>query len=50
MRIIRRYLSLEIMVPFLLTLTVLIFVLLLGNLYKMAEMVIAKGVRIVDML
>jgi len=50
MKIIRRYLSLEIMVPFLLTLTVLIFVLLLGNLYKMAEMVIAKGVRVVDML
>ncbi len=50
MRIIRRYLSQEIMVPFLLTLTVLIFVLLLGNLYKMAEMVIARGVRVTDML
>lgn len=50
MQIIRRYLSREIMVPFLLTLTVLIFVLLLGNLYKMAEMVIARGVRLTDML
>ncbi len=50
MQIIRRYLSQEIMVPFLLTLTVLIFVLLLGNLYKMAEMVIARGVRLIDML
>ncbi len=50
MQIIRRYLSQEIMVPFLLTLTVLIFVLLLGNLYKMAEMVIARGVRLTDML
>lgn len=50
MRIIQRYLSQEIMVPFLLTLMVLIFVLLLGNLYKMAEMVIARGVRVIDML
>jgi lipopolysaccharide export system permease protein len=50
MQIIRRYLSQEIMVPFLLTLTVLIFVLLLGNMYKMAEMVIAKGVRLTDVL
>ena len=50
MWIIRRYLSQEILIPFLLTMTVLIFVLLLGNLYKMAEMVIARGVRVADML
>jgi len=50
MQIIRRYISQEIMVPFFLTLTVLIFVLLLGNMYKMAEMVVARGVRLIDML
>lgn len=50
MGIIRRYLCREIMVPFFLTLTVLIFVLLLGNLYKMADMVISRGVRLIDML
>ncbi|MBN2331628.1 MAG: LPS export ABC transporter permease LptF [Deltaproteobacteria bacterium] len=48
MNLIRRYICLEILVPFFLALAVLVFVLLLGNLYKMAEMVVAEGVRLVD--
>lgn len=48
MRILRNYLFKEFTVPFLLSLMVLIFVMLLGNLIKLAELVITKGVSLLS--
>ncbi|MBW1645466.1 MAG: LPS export ABC transporter permease LptF [Deltaproteobacteria bacterium] len=48
MLIIKRYVCREILVPFFFSLAVMIFILLLGNLFKIAEMVVAAGVRLSD--
>ncbi|MFH1202367.1 MAG: LptF/LptG family permease [Candidatus Omnitrophota bacterium] len=45
MKILRNYFIKEFMVPFLLSLLVLTFILILGNLVKSAELVINKGVK-----
>ncbi len=50
MLIIKRYIGREILLPFFFSLAVMIFVLLLGNLFKIAEMVVAAGVRLSDVL
>ena len=48
MRILRSYILKELMGPFALSLVVLTFVLLMGNIVKLAELVINKGVNILD--
>lgn len=45
MRILRNYFLKEFIVPFMLSLGVLIFVMLLGNLIKLVELIITKGVN-----
>ena len=48
MSIINRYLQREILLPFFYTLIVLVFILLLGQLFKIVNMVVSEGVRIWD--
>jgi len=48
MRILRTYVLKELLGPFILSLIVLTFVLLMGNIVKLAELVINKGVNILD--
>ncbi|MBI2870599.1 MAG: LptF/LptG family permease [Candidatus Omnitrophica bacterium] len=48
MKLIRRYILKEFAGPFALSLVVLTFVLLMGNIVKLAELVINKGVNIID--
>ncbi len=50
MKILRNYLLKEFIVPFALSLIVLIFVMLLGNLIKLAELIITKGVSFTSVL
>jgi lipopolysaccharide export system permease protein len=50
MKILRNYLLKEFTLPFLLSLVVLIFVMLLGNLIKLVELIITKGVSFTSVL
>ena len=50
MRILRNYVLKELMGPFIISLAVFIFILLIGNLLQTADKVIAKGVAITDIL
>jgi len=48
MKIVNRYLQLEILQPFLFALGVVVFILLLGQLFKMVNMVVSEGVGLFD--
>ena len=50
MKILRNYIFKEFTVPFILSLAILIFVMLVGNLIKLAELVITKGVSFLSVL
>ncbi len=50
MSMINRYLQREIMLPFFYTLAVLVFILLLGQLFKIVSMVVSEGVRVGDVV
>lgn len=50
MSIINRYLQREILLPFFYTLVVLVFILLLGQLFKIVNMVVSEGVRVWDVI
>ena len=50
MPIINRYLRREILLPFFYALVVLVFILLLGQLFKIVNMVVSEGVRIWDVM
>lgn len=50
MKILRNYFLKEFITPFLLSLGVLIFVMLLGNLIKLVELIITKGVNFMSVL
>ncbi len=50
MKIIRKYILKQMVLPFLLFLAIFTFVLLLGNLIKLADLIINKGVRGLDIL
>lgn len=50
MKIIRKYITKQMVAPFILFLFIFTFVLLLGNLIKLADMVINKGVEGIDIL
>ena len=50
MRILRNYTLKELLFPFFLSLAIFTFVLLMGNIIKMTDLVIIKGVNIVDIL
>ena len=50
MRILRNYILKELMGPFLISLAVFTFVMVMGNIVKLADMVINKGVSIITML
>ncbi len=49
-KIFHRYIFLELFGLFILCLTIFSFVLLMGNILKMAELVINKGVNVLDIL
>jgi len=50
MSIINRYLRREILLPFFYSLLVIIFILLLGNLFKIVSMVVSEGVKLWDVI
>ncbi len=50
MSIINRYLQREILLPFFYALVVLVFILLMGQLFKIVNMVVSEGVRIWDVM
>ena len=50
MSIINRYLQREILLPFFYALVVLVFILLLGQLFKIVNMVVSEGVRVWDVV
>ncbi|MEA3333499.1 MAG: LPS export ABC transporter permease LptF [Pseudomonadota bacterium] len=50
MSIINRYLQREILLPFFYALMVLVFILLLGQLFKIVNMVVSEGVRVWDVV
>ncbi len=50
MSIINRYLQREILLPFFYVLVVLVFILLMGQLFKIVNMVVSEGVRIWDVV
>ncbi len=50
MRILRNYILKELLWPFLLSLVIFNFVLLMGNLIKLAELMVNKGVSIIFVL
>ena len=50
MSIINRYLQREILLPFLYALVVLVFILLMGQLFKIVNMVVSEGVRVWDVI
>ena len=50
MPIINRYLQREILLPFFYALGVLVFILLLGQLFKIVNMVVSEGVRVWDVI
>ncbi|MFH1857169.1 MAG: LptF/LptG family permease [Candidatus Omnitrophota bacterium] len=50
MRILRNYALKELIGPFLLSLLIFTFILLMGNMIQMADLVITKGVNILDIL
>ena len=50
MSILNRYLQREILLPFFYALVVLIFILLMGQLFKIVNMVVSEGVRVWDVI
>ncbi|MEK7578664.1 MAG: LptF/LptG family permease [Patescibacteria group bacterium] len=50
MRILRNYLLKEFSLPFIFSLAVLIFVMLIGNLVQLVELIITKGVNLISVL
>ena len=50
MSIINRYLQREILLPFFYVLVVLVFILLMGQLFKIVNMVVSEGVRLWDVI